>query len=165
MAPILFFAYGNPARGDDALGPLLADMFSAWISSQQLHTEIDVLFDFQLSPEHAYDITGRELIIFADASNTITEPCCWQIIEPCQPPTWLSHASTPAHVLWHCDTLLGNTPKLCYIISLHGYTYELGDALSASAHLALEQAHQLLQDFILCHLNQRHLKLAITAQP
>ncbi|WP_410498480.1 hydrogenase maturation protease [Chitinibacter sp. S2-10] len=149
--PILFFGYGNPARGDDALGPMLAEKLCRWVSEHDLESQIEILTDFQLSPEHAYDLAGRELVIFADASTKLTEPYHWQTLIPSEPVAWVSHASTPANLLWHCHTLLGNIPKASYILALQGNTFELGETLSEIGQQALKLGWQQLHDFICQH--------------
>ncbi|MGZ8196374.1 MAG: hydrogenase maturation protease, partial [Methylosarcina sp.] len=64
--PVLLFAYGNPSRGDDALGPLLLEFVEAHCDL----AEIDLLTDFQLQIEHILDMENRALVLFADASVT-----------------------------------------------------------------------------------------------
>ena len=59
--PVVVFAVGNPSRGDDALGPLLAERIEA------AFPDIVVISDFQLQIEHALDLVGAELILFIDA--------------------------------------------------------------------------------------------------
>ena len=50
QAPLLVFGYGNPSRGDDALGPALVD----WLRRQRRGgAEVELLTDFQLQIEHA----------------------------------------------------------------------------------------------------------------
>ncbi|MDP2785684.1 MAG: Ni/Fe hydrogenase, partial [Sulfurimicrobium sp.] len=62
-APLLVFGYGNPSRGDDALGPLLLEQLAALNLPH-----VELLTDFQLQVEHAVDLQGRERVLFIDAS-------------------------------------------------------------------------------------------------
>ena len=62
-ASLLISGYGNPSRGDDALGPLLLDRL------QELDWPyLELLTDFQLQVEHTLDLQGRERVVFIDAS-------------------------------------------------------------------------------------------------
>ena len=145
IAPLLFFSCGNPARGDDALGPLLGEKLAGWVKEQGLAGQIEVLTDFQLSPEHAFDLTERQAVIFADAMLDLAQPCCWQIVQPSEPAVWASHASTPAALLWYCQTFLGLPPPPAYLLGLQSQRFELGEPLSQTGQNALEAGWQLLQ--------------------
>ena len=61
-APLLVLAVGNPSRGDDALGPMLAER----LESAAL-PGVEVITEFQLQVENALDLEGRERVIFVDA--------------------------------------------------------------------------------------------------
>ena len=49
----LVFAWGNPSRGDDALGPALVERLEAARPAHPEWGELALLTDFQLQPEHA----------------------------------------------------------------------------------------------------------------
>ncbi|WP_034639960.1 hydrogenase maturation protease [Chitinilyticum aquatile] len=157
-APILFFGYGNPSRGDDALGPLLGERLAAWVAKHELGERIDILTDFQLSPEHAFDLAGRELVIFADASRKADSPASWHSVAARQPTAWASHASSPAEVLWHCQTHVGTPPQAVYLLELQGNTFELDQPLSATGQDALAAGWELLQ-------NRLHQALSLAHAP
>ena len=69
MRPILIFGYGNPSRGDDAIGPLLIERLEILNLP-----DVDLLTDFQLQVEHALDLRGRERVLFVDASHVCQDP-------------------------------------------------------------------------------------------
>ena len=62
--PNLIFTWGNPSRGDDALGPAMYDL----LQNEDI-SGVDLLTDFQLQIEHAIDLEGRERVLFVDAST------------------------------------------------------------------------------------------------
>jgi predicted GNAT family N-acyltransferase len=74
VAPLLVLAWGNPSRGDDALGPLLAERLLIHVQTAGLASRVEVLTDFQLQVEHALDLVGRERILFVDAALDLAEP-------------------------------------------------------------------------------------------
>jgi hypothetical protein len=55
--PILVFAWGNPSRGDDALGPLFAERIEALGLPG-----VECLTDFQLQVEHALEASSACLL-------------------------------------------------------------------------------------------------------
>ena len=93
-APVLVFAWGNPSRGDDALGPLFAERVESWGLAG-----VECLTDFQLQVEHALDLQGRERVLFVDASFTAPAPFSLTPIHPDQDASFTTHAMTPPAVL------------------------------------------------------------------
>ena len=51
--PILIFTYGNPSRGDDALGPAMFDLLEKHKRETGELDRVELLTDFQLQIEHA----------------------------------------------------------------------------------------------------------------
>ena len=62
VAPILIFTYGNPSRGDDALGPAMYDLLVKHQRETSELGRVELLTDFQLQIEHAVDLQGRESV-------------------------------------------------------------------------------------------------------
>jgi len=61
-APILVFGYGNPSRGDDALGPEFVRRLEACCADAIACGALEVLTDFQLQVEHALDLQERAVV-------------------------------------------------------------------------------------------------------
>lgn len=133
-APLLIFAYGNPSRGDDALGPLLIERLEAL---QPADTEL--LTDFQLQVEHAADLLGRELVLFVDASVSCPPPYVFSRLDPARDNSFTSHAMSPAAVLHAYRELYGEPPPT-WLLAVRGYCFELGEPLSEAASANLEAA-------------------------
>jgi hypothetical protein len=74
-APTLIFGWGNPSRGDDALGPLFVEHFTALAARHPEWGAVECLTDFQLQVEHALDLQGRRRVLFVDASLDAPAPC------------------------------------------------------------------------------------------
>jgi len=74
---LVVFAWGNDARGDDGLGPLLLERMAraAWAGVQAIE-------DFQLQIEHALDLDGADLALFLDAGKDTPAPFAFAEIEP-----------------------------------------------------------------------------------
>lgn len=134
-ASTLVFAWGNPARGDDALGPLFAEA----IEALQL-PDVECLTDFQLQVEHALDLQGRQRVLFVDASLSAPAPFGVQTLAPLHDESFSSHAMSPAAVLQvYCD-VLKRPPPPAQLLAIQGVQWELGIAPSATARANLAAA-------------------------
>ena len=132
---MLVLATGNPSRGDDALGPLLAERLE-----DAALAGVEVLVDFQLQIEHALDLEGRRCVIFVDAGTGTPAPYQWCDVEPVADFRHTTHALSPGAVLATClrcvDGPLPRARSLC----VRGESFELGAPLSAAASRHLELA-------------------------
>jgi hydrogenase maturation protease len=146
---ILIFGYGNPSRGDDALGPELLRLLEEDKASGRLPNIFETLTDFQLQIEHATDLEGRELVLFVDASVAAEPPFQISRLQPQRDNSYTSHAMSPAAVLAVFEQVADCAPPPTYLLSIPGYDFELGHPLSTTAqeHLshARHWAHSLLQ--------------------
>jgi hydrogenase maturation protease len=145
---VLVFAYGNPSRGDDALGPLFLERVAALTRASRGIEDIELLTDFQLQVEHALDLMGREQVVFVDASVSCRSPFKWQTIAPAHDCSYSSHVMTPAALLQAFVDVMGKLPPPSYLISIRGYQFELGQPLSAAAAAHLEQALAFFQGWL-----------------
>jgi hydrogenase maturation protease len=137
MPSLLIFAWGNPSRGDDALGPLFAERIESLFADD---TDLECLTDFQLQVEHALDLQGREAVIFVDASVTGDEPFSIEPLEAREDASFTSHALSPQSVLHVYRELQDEDPPPCWLLGIRGYGFELGAPLSPEASANLEEA-------------------------
>jgi hydrogenase maturation protease len=131
-APVLVLAVGNPSRGDDALGPMLAEM----VETADL-PGVEVVTEFQLQVENSLDIEGRERVIFVDAGIGTHAPFEVREATPAADFLHTSHALSPEAVLATYLRIKGEAPPPAMILCVRGESFELGDGLSrdAAAHL------------------------------
>ncbi len=134
-APILIFGWGNPSRGDDALGPLFVERIEALGLPQ-----VECLTDFQLQVEHALDLEGRELVLFVDASFDVAAPFAVNRLGPARDASFSTHAISPEAVMQVFVDLHDDPPPTCYQLAIRGESFELGEELSSAAQLHLEAA-------------------------
>jgi len=142
---VVVIGYGNPSRGDDGLGPALLVRLEDWIQAGACACAADVLGDFQLQVEHALDLEDRDLALFLDASVACTEPLDFRRLKPCCDDSFTSHELSPAAVLQVYRDIHGSDPPPCYLLSLRGFAFELGEPIGAQAGRHLEAAWALLQ--------------------
>jgi len=129
---LLILGYGNPGRGDDALGPELI----ATIEASAL-PGIECQNDMQLQVEYVTDLQNRELILFVDADASCPEPFHFSQISAAKDDSYTSHAMTPHALLHAYRQVYGHDASPAFLLRVRGYRFELGEPLSdqASANL------------------------------
>ncbi len=135
VAPRLIIGIGNPSRGDDALGSLCIERLQAL---QLPGTEL--LTDFQLQIEYVLDLLDREEVIFVDAAASGAEPYAFEPLAAQADHSITTHAVSPSALLATSQQINGHLPPNAYLLAIRGYSFELGDALSAQAADNLDQA-------------------------
>lgn len=143
VPPILLFGYGNPGRGDDALGVLLLET----VAAQQL-PGVECQTDMQLQVEHITDLAGREHVLFIDADMSCAEPYVLETLSAQQDGSYTSHAMSPAAVLHAFRQVYGKDAPPAYLLRIRGHAFELGDGLTAQAVANLAAATRLVEALI-----------------
>lgn len=143
-APCLVIALGNPSRGDDALGPLVAERLEALALP-----EVEVLSDFQLQIEYALDLRGREEVIFVDATLAGDAPFSFAPPAARSDTSVTTHALSPQALLEGYSRLTGEAPPATWVLALRGYAFELGAGLSAQAAANLEAGWSALRAWLI----------------
>ncbi len=135
--PLLVLAWGNPGRGDDALGPLCAAALRAQLPGF-LQGQVAFLDDYQLQIEHALDLVGRLRVLLVDASLNCAAPFQVSQPVPARDASFTSHALSPQALLQVYQDLRGEPPPPCTLLAIRGEQFELGQAPGAQAlaHLA-----------------------------
>ncbi len=144
---VVLFGYGNPSRGDDALGPLLLERAEDWAGRHQ-ELRVQAVTDFQLQIEHALDLQGCDLALFMDADVACDKAFSLCRVAPDQDATYTTHELSPAAVLQVYRTVEGREPPPAYILSLHGERFDLGQPLSPAAVRSLDAAWILLKELL-----------------
>ncbi|MDX1335195.1 MAG: hydrogenase maturation protease [Gammaproteobacteria bacterium] len=137
---ILIFGYGNPSRGDDALGTEFLRLIEPVIDELEQTGQVELLTDFQLQIEHALDLQHREIVLFVDASISATEPYEFYPLTPDRDVTFTTHEMSPQSVLAVYQQFNNTSPPPCYMLAIRGYEFELGQPLSDRARTNLDEA-------------------------
>ena len=138
---VLILGYGNPGRGDDALGPELIARLEDLAHEAPIFSslELTLLTDFQLQVEHVLDLQHQDLVLLVDAHLTTAQPFCFERVTPAPVPSFSTHWVSPGTLLKVAEDLQGASPPT-YLLGIRGYQYELGEALSGDAEEHLNQA-------------------------
>ena len=143
---MLVFTWGNPSRGDDALGPAMYELLKEQQQTAGLLSAVALLTDFQLQIEHATDLQQRERVVFVDASLTASPPYEFHPLLPEQDTSYTTHAMSPAAVLAVYQQIHQQPPPAAFLLSIRGYEFALGEPLSARARLHLQSAFEFLME-------------------
>lgn len=146
-ARMVLFGYGNPSRGDDALGPLLLARAEDWLAGHP-HLPIQTVGDFQLQIEHVMDLEACDLAVFLDADVACAPPFQFSRVVPDQDATFSTHELSPAAVLHVCREVSGTPPPTAYALRIRGESFDLGRTLSPQASRNLEAAWSFLQPLL-----------------
>jgi hydrogenase maturation protease len=132
-------AYGNPSRGDDALGPLLIRDLEVRQAAGELE-QVDLLTDFQLQIEHTLDLQGRALVVFVDAVASGAEPFSFDSLLPESDVGYTTHAMTPGELLRVYQQVTQESAPQARMLAIRGYDFDLGSPLSTAAGRNLAKA-------------------------
>lgn len=140
---ILVFTYGNPSRGDDAIGPAVYEQLLA-----EPLPDTEVLTDFQLQIEHTQDLIGRKAVIFVDASLSGKSPYAFYPIQADKDYSYTTHAMSPETILSVYEQVNEQPLPAAFMLSVRGYEFELGHPLSVAAQQAMQQAVNFLRKIV-----------------
>jgi hydrogenase maturation protease len=145
-APVLVLAVGNPSRGDDALGPLLAERLERWLARERI-AGVEVLSDMQLNVETALDLIGRRRVLVVDASASGDTPFACLPVGPAHDHSYSTHSVSPQAILQVYLDLGLREPPRTELLAVRGASFELGEALSPAGRRHLETAWLFLRDW------------------
>jgi len=143
------FTWGNPSRGDDAIGPLLHREIEQLIAEFSLEN-IQLIEDFQLQPEHILDISGDACIVFIDASYQGDSAFQISQVNAAENIGYTSHALSPEALLTIYEKTQNKQSPPAFVLSVRGYCFALGAPLSKQAQKNIKAARQFLKELLFC---------------
>lgn len=137
---VLVIGYGNPARGDDGLGPAAIDALEKLDIAG-----ITLDADYQLTVENAVQVAEHDVVIFIDAAITGNAPYSFTRLEPKYQDSFSSHSVEPAAVLGLAENLF-HAHSEGYLLGIRGYSFPMFiDTLTKKARENLTQAVAFLK--------------------
>ncbi len=140
---LVAFGWGNEARGDDGLGPLILARIAAagWPDATTVE-------DYQLQIEHALDIAECDCVLFLDAGRDTPAPFSFRAVAPRCDMTHTTHALAPEAVLDVYAQVTGRAPPPAFALCVRGERFELGEGLSREGAERLEAAWAFVQELM-----------------
>ena len=140
-ANLLVIGYGNTLRGDDGVGPRVAEAFAA------MHLPgVRTLVCQQLSPEHAEPISQAERVVFVDAAVDGPSEVQLRELEPGDSTQLMAHAADPRTMLALARDVFGHAPKAWWL-TIPAEDLGFSETLSPVAQRGLERAIELVRQF------------------
>ena len=143
MSRVAMFAWGNPSRGDDGVGPWFADRFRGRDGHGLFLVE-----DFQLQVEHLLDCRQGDLLLFVDACSAPGDALRFEEVSPTASVAHTSHALTPAELLGYYPRLFPEVPPPAFQVSIPGTQFELGQSMSASTRACCLRGAKLVETLL-----------------
>ena len=135
---ILIYGYGNPGRQDDGLGDELVKRLEDWTIEEGL-AGIEFDSNYQLNIEDAEIISGKDLVIFADASVEDVVDFKITRVTGEKEVSFTTHAASPGYIVKLCHELFNKQPDV-FLLHIKGYEWEFQEGLSDKAVKNLEKA-------------------------
>jgi hydrogenase maturation protease len=138
---VLLIGYGNIARQDDGIGPLLVERLGE-LALPGLVLESD----YQLNIEDAATLARYDAVVFADADATGSEPFSFTELGAEADGSFTTHKVSPAGVLYLAQTHFAARTK-GYVLAIRGYEFTMFvEALTAGAQANLDAACAFVAD-------------------
>jgi hydrogenase maturation protease len=138
MNRALVLACGNDLRGDDGAALQIAKC----LRNGLCEPETCFCAEHQWTPELAEPISKAELVIFLDASASLSpgEIACRQLQPASGAPSSFTHETSPEALLSLADALYGIRPARAFLVTVGGASFDLGQGLSQPVRQAIPQA-------------------------
>jgi hydrogenase maturation protease len=134
----LVLGYGNPGRGDDGLGPALANRIDG-LRRPGLTTRDP----YQLAIDDALDVAEHDIVWFIDAAKSGPAPFCVRELAGAHSHQFTSHLVLPEAVLALARDGWGATPR-AFLLAIRGYRFAFVERLTRAAHRNLRAAEAML---------------------
>jgi hydrogenase maturation protease len=151
-ARCLILACGNTLRGDDGIGPFLAEWAEERFASQP---EVQVICRQQWSPELAEDIARAQFVLFIDCSID-TAPgsvALTPVIAAASAAGLATHHLGAAELIALSRDLYHCWPPESLLLTVGAGAIELGEFFSDAVRGALPQARRLIEESVLDYLS------------
>ena len=153
---LVILAWGNASRGDDAVGPIMAEK----LTDLELD-ELVVIEDLQLNIEHLLDLQSHIPVLFVDASCQPNQGYCLKKISAEADNSISTHSVSPTALLNLFEKTLRKPAPAAYMLEISGSQFELGQAISPGTQSAIEQSWKFLQQLLSKPCQSWHSQLEI----
>ena len=136
---LLVIGYGNTLRGDDGVGPRVAEAVAAMNLPGVL-----TLVCQMLTPELADPISQARVAVFVDAAVDAPKAVQLRPLEPNESSQLMAHAADPRTMLALGRDVFGYTPRAWWL-TIPAVNLEFSETLSSEAQRGLKEAVEKIQ--------------------
>jgi hydrogenase maturation protease len=135
MNHVLIIGYGSTLRGDDGVGPRVAELIE-----RQAWRSVEALPCHQLTPELADPISRAQAVVFVDASlEQGIEGVRMEVVEAAPAHQVMVHTASPATLLHLARSVFGHCPP-AWLVSIPVSEMGIGEQLSPMAERGVTEA-------------------------
>jgi hydrogenase maturation protease len=151
MPDVLVIGYGNPLRGDDGVGCVVAEEVARHICDPE--SRVQVIACHQLNPELAEAIAEMRAVIFVDASLDLQpgEVTIAAVSADRFSPAQFTHQLKPSALLAAAAELFGQAPP-AKTVAIGAVSFDAGMQLSPHVRVAVSDARKLIEKEIAAYL-------------
>ena len=136
----LVIGYGNTLRGDDGVGPRVAEAI------EQLNLPgVRTLICQQLSPEYADPVSRAHTVVFVDAAVDAPREVQLRKIEPNESAQLMAHAADPRTLLALARDVFGHAPQAWWL-TIPAAKLDFSETLTPEAQRGFEVALEKIQE-------------------
>ncbi len=136
----LVIGYGNTLRGDDGVGPRVAEAI------EKLNLPgVRTLICQQLSPECADPISQAHTVVFVDAAVDAPRDVRLRKLEPSESSQLIAHAADPRTLLALARDVFGHAPRAWWL-TIPAVKLDFSETLTPEAQRGLAEAVQKIQE-------------------
>ena len=139
----LVIGVGNPARGDDGVGPAVA----ARVEADARLAGADVRRAVQLTPELAAEVAAASVVVIVDArAGAVAGEVGWAAVEVGSPggtPGPFSHHLDPSGLCHLAGLAFGRVPP-AFVVGVGASGFDAGAPLSGPARAAIPRAAEVV---------------------
>ena len=143
----LILSCGNPLRGDDGVGPWLAEWAEERFRAEE---QVRVVVRQQWTPELAEEIARAQSVLFIDCSvDSAPGSAALLPVEPAAAQGLATHHLGAAELLALSRDLYNSQPSNALLLTIGAGSTELGEAFSDAVTAALPAACRLIEEIVL----------------
>ncbi len=144
MADVLVIGYGNPLRGDDGVGCLVAEEVAKHIFDPE--SKVKVVACHQLNPELAEAVAETRAVIFVAASVELSpgEVKVTNITPDRFSPANITHQMKPSALLATASELFGQAPPAKAVV-IGAMSFDMGMQLTPPVRRAVWNAIKVIE--------------------
>jgi hydrogenase maturation protease len=135
----LVIGYGNTLRGDDGLGPRVAEAVEN-LNLPGVHT----LVCQQLSPEYADPVSRAHTVVFVDAAVDAPREVQLRKLEPGESSQLMAHAADPRTLLALARDVFGHAPRAWWL-TIPAVKLDFSEELTPEAQRGFAEAVEKIQ--------------------